>query len=90
MIQNLHNTRKQTMTLAIEITTFYLNGCSCADFVAANAELDVVGAPAGLSVVHHGAAKRRRHHRHADLEFSRSRRSLNASSDGQNARLAGT
>jgi hypothetical protein len=28
------------MTLAIEITTFHLNGCSCAEFVAANAELD--------------------------------------------------
>lgn len=29
------------MTLAIEITTFQLNGCDCKEFIAANAELDV-------------------------------------------------
>lgn len=29
------------MTLAIEITTFQLNGCTCQEFIAANAELDV-------------------------------------------------
>ena len=29
------------MTLAIEITTFQLNDCTCAEFIAANAELDV-------------------------------------------------
>jgi hypothetical protein len=28
------------MTLAIEITTFKLDGCTCAEFIAANAELD--------------------------------------------------
>jgi hypothetical protein len=30
-----------TMTLAIEITTFQLNGCTCREFIAANAELDL-------------------------------------------------
>ncbi len=29
------------MTLAIEITTFQLNNCSCKQFIVANAELDV-------------------------------------------------
>lgn len=29
------------MTLALEITTFQLDGCTCAEFIAANAELDV-------------------------------------------------
>ena len=29
------------MTLAIEITTFQLNGCTCQEFIAANAELDI-------------------------------------------------
>lgn len=29
------------MTLAIEITTFQLNGSTCQEFIAANAELDV-------------------------------------------------